>query len=327
VGVSDASTTQGAPFIAAVVQGGGPRGLRAVFADADAVFRRHVDASDLVKQPVQLVLWPEDVIDLEEPLAGTPEEAAVADVARRLHATVVAGIVEDDGPEHFRNASVVWDPDGNVIARYDKAHRVPFGEYVPGRDLIKHVVDLSIIPRDAIPGRGAGLVRTPVGRLGVLISYEVFFANRARSAVQAGGEILLVPTNAASYKTSQVPTQELAAARLRAVETGREVLQAGPTGYSAFIDDRGRLRTRTTLGRQEVRQGIVHRRHGRTPYVVTGDFPVLLASALLLGGGWAIGRTRRRGPENDTLEQAEEAEEAEETCAEGPTEELGNFTH
>src|SRR5439155_14542486 len=146
---------------------------------------------------------------------------------------------------------------GSIVGRYDKVHRVPFGEYIPGRDLIAHLADLTIIPRDAIAGRGAGLVPAPPGRLGIMISYEVFFSDRARAAVRAGADVLLVPTNASSYRTSQVPTQELSAARLRAIETGRVVVQSGPTGYSGVIDDRGRVVTRTTLGRQEIRERTV----------------------------------------------------------------------
>ena len=129
--------------------------------------------------------------------------------------------------------------------------------------------------------------------MGVLISYEVFFANRARAAVRSGADVLLVPTNASSYKTSQVPTQELAAARLRAIETGRDVVQAGPTGYSALIDARGRVRTRSTLGRRDVRQGTVERRRGQTPYTRTGDWPVEAAAVLVLAGAWGLTLKKR----------------------------------
>src|SRR5207302_3197255 len=116
-------------------------------------------------------------------------------------------------------------------------------------------------PRDAIPGHGSGLLKTPAGDLGVVISYEVFFPDRARSAINAGGSVLLVPTNAASFRTSQVPTQEVAAARLRALETGRDVVQAAPTGYTAIVDSNGQVHQRSQLGRQQVLHATVHRRH------------------------------------------------------------------
>src|SRR5439155_25318632 len=159
----------------------------------------------------------------------------------------VAGVVEDAGPRHFRNAAVVWAPGAGRVSRYDKVHRVPFGEYIPLRSVIEHLADLSLVPDDAVTGHGTGLLRAPApaGRLGAVISYEVFFADRARSAIVAGGQVLLVPTNAASFKTGQVPAQELGAARMRAIETGRDVVQAAPTGYTAAIGAGGAVRVPT----------------------------------------------------------------------------------
>jgi apolipoprotein N-acyltransferase len=259
-----------------VVQGGGPRGLHAVDTDPEVVFRRQLQASASLEPPLDLVLWPEDVLHVDRPVGQTPEGAQVGELARRLHATVVVGVVEDVGTDRFRNAAVAWGPSGTIVARYDKVHRVPFGEYVPGRGLVRHIANLDLVPRDAIPGTGPGLLVTPAGRLGVVISYEVFFEDRARAAIRAGGQVLLVPTNASSYSTSQVPTQEIAAAQLRAWETGRDTVQSAPTGYGALIDHDGRVLARTTLGAQQVLVGQVEQRSGRTLFLRLGDIPLLL---------------------------------------------------
>jgi apolipoprotein N-acyltransferase len=167
-----------------------------------------------------------------------------------------------------------------IVARYDKVHRVPFGEYIPGRGLFRHVANLDLVPRDAIAGRGPGVLSTPAGPLGTVISYEVFFEDRARSAIHAGGEVLVVPTNASSYRTSQVPSQEVAAAQLRAWETGRDTVQAAPTGYSALIDHDGRVLARSTLGRPQAISGVLTLRHGQTLFVRLGDLPVLVLALL-----------------------------------------------
>lgn len=266
----------------AVVQGGGPRGLRAVDADPERVFEAHVAATQDVKQPVDLVLWPEDVVDVNRPLAGSEQEDILSALAAELGATLVVGIVEDVGDDGFRNAAVAWGPDGRKLDRYDKVHLVPFGERIPLRSLVERVADVSAVPRDAIAGRGPGVLSTPAGRLGVMISYEVFFADRARAATRAGGRVLLVPTNASSFVDAQVPAQELAAARLRAVETGRWVLQAAPTGYSAVIDQRGRVVSRTPLGTRALRHQTVVERTGRTLAVAIGDTPVYLGCLAML---------------------------------------------
>ncbi|MCU1450899.1 MAG: Apolipoprotein N-acyltransferase, partial [Acidimicrobiales bacterium] len=248
----------------AAVQGGGRRGLRAIYGDPTAVFRAQMLASATVQPPVDLVVWPEDVIDVDR-VQGSLQDQAVAALARRLGATVVAGIVEDAGPDHFANATLAWAPDGTIVARYDKVHRVPFGEYIPFRGVVQHFANLDAVPRDAVAGHGPGVLRTPAGRLGVAISYEVFFADRARIAARHGASVLLVPTNASSFSTGQVPAQELAAARLRALETGRWVVQAAPTGYTAVVDDRGRVHVHSDLGRPAVIRRQVERRAGSTP--------------------------------------------------------------
>ena len=277
----------------AAVQGGGPRGFRAVQTDPGDVFNRHVIESDQLKPPLDLVLWPENAIDVDT-LQGTAEEAALAGIATRLHAVVVASVTETaDAQDHFQNTAVAWNPEGRITDTYTKVKRVPFGEWVPGRDLFSHVVDLSVLPRDALPGHGPGVLRTPIGRLGVAISYEVLFAERGRAAAAHGAEVLLVPTNAASFKRSQVPTEEVAASQLRAWETGRYVVQAAPTGYSAIVGPRGHVLARSTLSRAQILYATIHLRAGTTPYVRYGDAPTVVLAIIALLLVW---RPRRGGP-------------------------------
>ena len=298
---------------AAAVQGGGRRGLRAVNNPPILVYRAQLAADGLVRGPVDLVVWPENVIALDGPLAGSPVVDQVGADARRFGATLIAGITEPVGDVQFKNAAVAWGPDGAVIGRYDKAHRVPFGEYVPGRSFIQHLVNLDVIPRDAIPGRGPGILHTPAGPVGVMISFEVYFSSRARAAVLAGAEVLTVPTNTASYTTSQVPDSEIATARRRAWETGRDIVMATPTGFSAMVDSRGRVRSRSGLGTRAVLEGTVERRVGRTPYVRMGDGPfvafaglaLVLAWGLTWGLAWRASRPRRRPADPHRNEPAE----------------------
>ena len=87
--------------------------------------------------------------------------------------------------------------------------------------------------------------------------------------------MLLVPTNASSFTTGQVPAQELGAARLRALETGRTVVQVAPTGYTAVVDWRGRVLGRTALGRRAVLQRTVRRRGGTTLATRAGEWPLV----------------------------------------------------
>ena len=281
----------------AAVQGGGRRGLDKEQVAPSTVFAAQVRATRpllAMARPPSLVLWPEDVIALAGPLRGSTQGAQMAQEAVRLHTTLIAGVTEPASPTTFRNEIEVWGPDGRIVGTFEKVHRVPFGEYVPFRSFISHFANLSEVPTDAIPGHGTGLLRTPAGPLGTLVSFEVFYADRSRTSVRAGAELLIVPTNTSSYATAQVPTQEVAADAVQAVETGRDVVQAAPTGYSAVVDQRGRILERSVLGRGQLLTATVPLRRGFTPYDHLGDLPFLLLAGVGLGAAWAHQRRAAR---------------------------------
>lgn len=281
--LSGAAMTRDAGSLdAVIVQGGGPRGLRAVFIDSMDATNRHLEALEQVDGEPDIVLLPENVADVDGPIAGTALDEAFADEARRLGTTLVVGVTEgeDDG---FRNASVVWGPDGSITDRYEKQHRVPFGEYIPLRGLFEALSDdTRFVPCDAIVGTTDAVVEAAGTPLAIVISYEVFFADRVADGVRDGGEVVLAPTNASSYVGEEVPAIEVAASRLRAREFGRTVLQAAPTGYSAIVLPDGSVTRLSGLGTQELLEQSVPLRTGLTPYARTGDWPVLLLIALPL---------------------------------------------
>ncbi len=264
----------------------------AVVADAEAVLDRHVQASRQVPADVELVVWPEDVVDVDGALVGSPQEGVLRDVAAALGQPLVAGVVEDVAPGRFANAVVVVSADGLTGERYDKVHRVPFGEYIPGRSLLDPWVDLALVPKDAVVGERPPTLDAAGTQLGVVISYEVFFPERARAAASAGGRLLLVPTNAVSFTTPQVPSQELAAARLRTVETARAVVQVAPTGYSALIGSDGSLRQVSGLGEAAVLTGRLEVSDDTAWYVRFGDVPLFVVIASLLTFAWLRRLTR-----------------------------------
>jgi apolipoprotein N-acyltransferase len=295
-----AAAADGGPALSTVrvaaVQGGGARGLRKAEVDPASVFAAaraataEIPSVDGGNAPV-LVVWPEDVVSLDGPLDDSAARAALAGIARDLRATLTVGVTETVSSTSFRNEIVAFAPDGLVVARFEKVHRVPFGEYVPDRGFFAHLANLSGVPLDAIPGHGDGVLRTPAGPLGTMVSYEVFFADRGRIATRAGAQLLIVPTNTASYATSQVPTQELAAARLQAIAEGRDLVQASPTGFSALIDHHGTVMARSTLGTRHVLVGDVARRRGATLYERWGDLPVLVVAGVALVAGWLAALT------------------------------------
>jgi apolipoprotein N-acyltransferase len=291
------------PVTYAIVQGGGPQGTRAADTDEREVFERHLDASAEIVPPVDLVLWPENVVSVEGNLVDAQEGDELSALARQLDTTIVAGVTEGDGPTRFRNASIVVLPDGTIGGRYDKVRRVPFGEYVPLRSLLESIAgDAGFSRRDAIEGEGPAIVRTPPGTFGVVISWEVFFTNRAREGVLNGGEALLNPTNGSSYWLTQVQTQQVASSRLRAIETGRWLLQAAPTGFSGVVDPDGTLLVRSAISERWVHQGEIETRQGDTIALVVGPMPVLFIAVGALVGAHLL---RRRRSEHDLTVERE----------------------
>ena len=283
----------------AAVQGGGAQGTRLGDVDPDVVFHRHLDASALITTPVDLVVWPEDVIDVDGPVTDSTQGQQVAALARRLHAPVLVGAVEGDlaHPDRFHNAQVAFDAEGNAVDRYEKVRRVPFGEYVPLRWLLEPLAGVQLIQREALPGHDPPTLTIPgVGTMGVSISWEVFFADRARAAIGDGGEVLLNPTNGASFTGGLVQAQQIGSSRLRAVETGRWVVQAAPTGYSAIITPNGAVVQRTGISEQRVLEGDVQRRSGLTWATRFGDWPAVVVSLALMAGAWWLTRRGAASP-------------------------------
>jgi apolipoprotein N-acyltransferase len=275
----------------AAVQGGGEQGTRADDVPSDVVTERHLEATRAIEPDgdLDLVLWPENVVDVRR-FADSPELEAIAAEAARLGVPIAVGVTEDVAgePDRFTNAQVIVTPEGDVSSRYDKVRRVPFGEYVPLRGLLDAVgAPVDQVPHDAVAGTGPAILDLPDGtRLGVVISWEVFFGGRVRDGVRAGAGAVLNPTNGASYSGTIVQTQQVASSRLRALETGRWVVQAAPTGFSAFVTPDGDVIDRTGVSERAVIRHAVELRSGDTWYVRLGDWPVILVMIAGLAATW-----------------------------------------
>ncbi len=283
----------------AVVQGGGPQGTRFSSCNARAVFERQVEATALLDGlDLDLILWPENVVNPEtvEVDTGCADPVLVADepppvlagLAIEHQAVLIPGWFVQVDEDTNANYSEAISVDGEVVDRYDKVRLVPFGEFVPFRPLLESVARSALPKRDTKPGTGPAVLVTDAGTFAVSISWEIFFDHRARDGVRNGGEVLLNPTNGASYWLTQVQTQQLASSRLRALETDRWVLQAAPTGFSAIVDPDGEIVSKIAIGDQDVLVHRIDRRDGLTPAVRWGAWPMLAFSVLSLVAAWLL---------------------------------------
>jgi apolipoprotein N-acyltransferase len=300
-----------APLTIAAVQSGGDQGTSALDVPSQQVTDALLAATATIEpsDALDLVVWPENGVDVNgEPFEGSADHAAIAAEAARLGVPFSVGVTEDSefsshpSEGKFVNAQVVVAPNGDITSRYEKVRTVPFGEYVPFRGLLEALgAPLDEVPNDAVAGQDPAVNVLPDGtRLGVMISWEVFFGGRGRAATTADGtgdtSILINPTNGASYTGTVLQTQQIASSKLRAVENGRWVVQVSPTGFTAFVDDDGHVYQRTEVSEQKVITMDVPQRGGRTWYTRFGNWPwVVLLVAVLAISIWYGEIKPRRG--------------------------------
>jgi apolipoprotein N-acyltransferase len=235
---------EGRPVTVALVQGNVPGVGMEPFGEREQVLRNHVDATHRLAADIRagrvdrpdLVVWPENASDIDpfrDPSAKALIDGAVQDVGVPV---LVGAVLDGPGPDHVSNTGIVWDPRTGPGARYVKRHPVPFGEYIPFRaELTGLVSRLDQIPRDFYAGHRPGNLTVGPARVGDVICFEVAYDGLVRDVVRGGAQVLVVQTNNATYNGTGQPFQQMAMSRLRAVETGRDVLVTATSGISAVV--------------------------------------------------------------------------------------------
>lgn len=284
----------------AAIQGGGEQGTRADDVPSRLVTERHLEATAGIEPDpdLDLVLWPENVVDAEV-FDGSWQYEAIVEQAQRLNVPFSVGVIEDvprDPDNRVTNAQLIITPDGEITSRYEKVRRVPFGEYVPLRGFLEALgAPIGQVPTNAIEGTTPAILELPDGnRTATVISWEVFFGGRAREGVKLDAGFISNPTNGASYSGTIVQTQQVASSRLRALENGRWVVQAAPTGFTAIVDADGSVLQRTSVSEQRVLYDEIAVRSGYTWYTRLGDAPFIVGLAVALAAVWGASRWGRQ---------------------------------
>ncbi|WKX74527.1 apolipoprotein N-acyltransferase [Streptomyces sp. XD-27] len=255
-----------------------------------------------IKRP-DLVIWPENASDLD-PFKYRQVYARIDEAVKAIGVPVLVGALIDHPTKkgYVENQGIVWDPKTGPGASYTKQHPVPFGEYVPFREALSKVISrLDRVPRDFYPGDHTGVLQLGPARLGDVICFEVAYDGIVRDTVKAGARALVIQTNNATYGRTGQPEQQLVMSRLRAIEHGRAVVTAAPSGISAVVAPDGTVEQRTKEFTQDVLTAqiplrddlTVADRVGATPEWVLAMVGVLsCAAAIMLG---RRGRTDEKG--------------------------------
>jgi apolipoprotein N-acyltransferase len=269
-----ALTRDGTPLRVGLIQGNiaqadkwNPREARRIFTTYVAMTR------DAVRRGAEFVIWPESSTPFmfEEDDIGEEELRALA---REVRVPMLFGSDEVDrsgSTLRLHNSAFLVTPTGETAAVYRKMHLVPFGEYIPGKQLLYFVSPL--VERMAEFAPGASMVVLPVGehKINTAICYEVVFPSLMREAVLDGSQLLTTITNDGWYGYSSAPYQHFALASMRAIEQGRYLARAANTGISGVVDPYGRVVQQSAIFEQAGLVETVRILSGRTIYSRIGD--------------------------------------------------------
>ena len=234
----------------------------------------------------RLIVWPEAALPLylDEGTAFTERLRASVPPETVLITGAVRRQIHGEDTDYF-NSVMAWTGGGDLFARRDKTHLVPFGEYLPFQNLLEALGlrQLTQLRGGYASGRDASSITLPDGRrLHPLICYEAIFPYRARTSPRP--DMLVNLTNDGWFGRSAGPHQHLALARLRAVEQGLPLVRAANTGISAVVDALGRPSARIELDKRGAVSVPLPTALGRTGFSLFGHVP--FAIFWLLGAGF-----------------------------------------
>ena len=310
-----------------LLQGNIDQGLKWSPEFAEDTMRVYEDlARRAVADGARLVVWPETAVpgSVETEPGFGPRLAAFAEELGVVMVVGAVGVEPFDDYYRFFDSAYVYDAEGARLDRYDKAHLVPFGEYLPLRPLLggfMRAVATGIARDDVTAGAGPRAVELPlepapagsraataamamdaaerVVSAGIPICYELLFPDLVRRFASGGGELLVAITNDAWYGRTGAPYQFLAITALRSAETRLWTARAANTGVTALIDERGRVRQQTPIFERTYLVGDVPLRgpsNRGTFYARHGEVFAGACWAAIVGFG-ILGAIRPRGDE------------------------------
>lgn len=228
-----------------------------------------------------LIVWPESAL----PVSLDEIDSGYLDGLRRIrqatHVDFLFGVVErDKDRQHYYNSVASISPQPGV---YRKRHLVPFGEYPPLEPLFSWLMRNLQIPMSDF---SAGLPDQPLlfaagQKIGVSVCYEDAFGEEVIRALPSA-TLLVNVSEDAWFGDSLAPHQRIQMARMRAIEAGRPLLRAANTGPSVAIDHHGRVTARAPQFQAYALTTSVQPMQGATPYVRSGNYPVVLLLIILV---------------------------------------------
>ena len=273
-------TRAGEPLQVGLIQGNVDQADKNLPVRAAAIFQDYLRMTrQVIGAGAALVMWPESSTPF---MFGEDRPAAeqVRTLARQARVPILLGSDEvewrqENGrrvPDKFYNSAFLVPSDDARASVYRKIHLVPFGEFVPFRNLLFFAAPLvEAVGSGFVGGTDATLL--PVGGhpISVAICYEIVYPDLVRQFVKGGSELLTTITNDAWFGATSAPYQHFMQASMRAVENGRYLVRAANTGISGAVDPYGRVLAQTDIFKPAVIVTTVRFLNTATIYTRVGD--------------------------------------------------------
>ncbi|WOF24494.1 apolipoprotein N-acyltransferase [Microbacterium betulae] len=297
-------TTDAGTITVGAVQGNGP----AAYMDARDpydVLNSQIAATEPLRESetdLDVVLWPEGGVD-SDPLYNETTALSLDAVVRAFDAPLLMNAASarggdpTSGDDPIYNTSMLWTEDG-AVQLHSKRNPVPFGEYVPDRPFFEALAPglIGLIQREYTPGTDSPVFDVGGVGVGLAICFDVIDDDLIREGVDGGAQVFMFQTNNADFRGTDENLQQLAFARMRAIETGRSVVNLSTTGTSQIIAPDGTTTEQLPIDEAGAIVADVELRDGTTAGVVVGPWitAAMPLSLLALAGAGVLARRRRR---------------------------------
>jgi apolipoprotein N-acyltransferase len=231
-----------------------------------------------------LIIWPETAVPFNYQDENDFQKK-VRDIAVKTKNWFIFGSTSYVGQKRDRdyyNSAYLLAPDGEIKGKYDKVHLVPYGEYVPLRDVFPFIRKLTAGMGDFSVGTGYYPLSLDERKVGVLICYEGILPFASRMYKNGGAGLLISITNDAWFGATSAPFQHFSMAVFRAVETKMFLVRAANTGVSGIVNPKGEIVLQTRIFEKAAVKGNVKFAYIKTIYAQYGDILVFLCFGFVL---------------------------------------------
>jgi apolipoprotein N-acyltransferase len=217
------------------VQGNGPAGYFDERSYGDLLRAQYTETQKYAGEDVDVVLWPEGGTDVD-PLKNESAADVFDYVSTEFNAPLVSGAITTDD-DIIHNSSLLWEAGKGAVDEYDKRHPVPFGEYIPDRSFWRPFAPdlIDLVAREYTPGTTDSVFTIGGVVAGVNICFDIVDDQLLSESVLDGAQVLFAQSNNADFGRTDEGLQQLAIARVRALELGRSVVNISTVGTSAIV--------------------------------------------------------------------------------------------